>query len=366
MSIIFRTRYETQTFGLDQFNLVTQTGVIIANDYGSPAIATAAGTNPFIDVAGVAVAPYGSGVELNGHDDLTISGSVSGALAGVYASGQQNTIAVEPLGSIYGQEVGIYFAEREGGANEVTNFGQILTSGDYGIFDGAFDGTSDQDLTVVNGGEIAGITMLNGGDDTYRGVGFGIAVVDGGSGNDLLIGSAAGDDFTAGSGDDELIGNDGNDVLRAGSGEDILRGGEGNDLFQGYDGEEASLTRAFGGVGNDTFSFVAGRSQIDAGVGSDVIQIGAGHHTVSTGTGLDTVKVLDEASVDGLSLKITDLSAFDRVDLRALDVANAVQLLLTNGQQVGRNFVLDVEGDGNVVLTFVNETAASLADNVIA
>jgi Ca2+-binding RTX toxin-like protein len=89
----------------------------------------------------------------------------------------------------------------------------------------------------------------------------------GGAGNDLLDGGNASDILIGGTGDDKLYG--GNDA-------DKLDGGDGNDLLDGSNGED----ELYAGAGNDT---------IDGGNDADLVAAGAGNDTITTGNGLDVV-----------------------------------------------------------------------------
>ena len=51
----------------------------------------------------------------------------------------------------------------------------------------------------------------------------------GGSGNDTLLGGAAGDGMFGGEGNDKLVAHGGNDVMNGDQGDDLLVGGDGND-----------------------------------------------------------------------------------------------------------------------------------------
>jgi parallel beta-helix repeat protein len=72
------------------------------------------------------------------------------------------------------------------------------------------------------------------------------AFLDGGAGDDTLIGGRRGDVLVGGAGDDALLGNKGNDALFAGPGADSLDGGSGSDLLvsgaTSYDADGVSLT----------------------------------------------------------------------------------------------------------------------------
>jgi len=72
--------------------------------------------------------------------------------------------------------------------------------------------------------------------------------INGGAGDDLLVGSAFDDTLRGDAGDDTLYGGDGNDVLVGGGGNNVLFGGAGDDRLY-VDTQTASLD---GGDGNDT------------------------------------------------------------------------------------------------------------------
>lgn len=55
--------------------------------------------------------------------------------------------------------------------------------------------------------------------------------IEGGGGNDHLVGGWAWDELSGGAGDDHLAGDDNNDVLAGGDGDDLLDGGAGHDYF---------------------------------------------------------------------------------------------------------------------------------------
>src|SRR4051812_27875268 len=63
--------------------------------------------------------------------------------------------------------------------------------------------------------------------------------IQGGPGDDNLVGGGGNDTILGGAGDDILQGSGGNDLLNGGDGHDQLRGGNGNDLLDGGVGEDA-------------------------------------------------------------------------------------------------------------------------------
>jgi Ca2+-binding RTX toxin-like protein len=97
-------------------------------------------------------------------------------------------------------------------------------------------------------------------------------VVNGGDGNDTLLGSAAEDVLLGGKGDDLLSGADGDDVLLGGIGKDDLAGGQGDDTLLGSEGDD----HLAGGAGGDYLWGGIGDDLINGGAGSDTIEFGFG------------------------------------------------------------------------------------------
>ncbi|MEP7157786.1 MAG: right-handed parallel beta-helix repeat-containing protein [Chloroflexota bacterium] len=98
----------------------------------------------------------------------------------------------------------------------------------------------------------------------------------GGSGNDIIIGSAGDDLLDGGSGNDLLLGGAGNDRLNGGSGNDILLGGIGNDVLDGDDGHDILL----GGSGDDFLRGGKGKNILIGGPGNDKLDGGPGLNVV--------------------------------------------------------------------------------------
>ncbi|MCL2021747.1 MAG: hypothetical protein FWG81_06575, partial [Betaproteobacteria bacterium] len=85
-----------------------------------------------------------------------------------------------------------------------------------------------------------------------------------------------------GSGDDILVGTEENDMMRGGAGNDILIGGEGNDKICGESGDDIII----GGKGND---------YLDGGAGDDtyVFSKGDGSDTIADSSGMNTIRFTD-------------------------------------------------------------------------
>ncbi len=95
--------------------------------------------------------------------------------------------------------------------------------------------------------------------------------IDGGSGDDIIVGSSGDDTIRGGSGDDFIMGSEGNDKINGGSGNDIIMGGDGNDEIHGGRGNDFIM----GGDGNDHVYGDQGRDDVYGGKGRDWVQGGS-------------------------------------------------------------------------------------------
>lgn len=127
--------------------------------------------------------------------------------------------------------------------------------------------------------------------------------VDGGSGNDVLIGGTAINVLTGGAGHDSLDGDAANDTLDGGAGDDDLTGGAGTDLAT-YATRSAPVDVVLdGGGGNgeagedDTIHLDV--ESITGGGGDDTLRGGPNADTLSGGLGTDVLK--GEAGNDTLN-----------------------------------------------------------------
>lgn len=180
-----------------------------------------------------------------------------------------------------------------------TIYWQSVASDDAG--DDVLDGGNGGDLLIGGGGADSLVGGM--GPDRLFGdqapqLGFswsptlehdsdGVDTLNGGEGDDLLVGGGQSDELTGGTGNDSLIGASGSDFLDGGLGHDQLFGdhhesiiwegiwnhlGGSNPLMDGGDdeligGEGDDLL--VGGGGNDTLRGHAGNDTLDGGVGND-------------------------------------------------------------------------------------------------
>jgi len=141
----------------------------------------------------------------------------------------------------------------------------------------------------------------------------GPVTLDGGSGNDSLIGTSLADSLLGSGGNDSIDAGDGHDTLVGGTGSDSLIGGGGNDRLLG---QEDSNDKLIGGAGNDT---------LDGGTGEDILietvsDVSLLTNTSLTGNGVDVVASIEQASLTGSS-------GADSMDASGFTVATALVTL---------------------------------------
>jgi hypothetical protein len=226
------------------------------------------------------------------------------------------------------------------------------------------DGTIDQSFDrstfdVIN-------ASLRGGDDRFSATGVLFAPtsrIDGGGGDDNIVGTA---------GDDVITGGGGSDTINAGPGNDVIVGGGGGDFVVGGLGHDT----AFLGGGADTFLWNPGEGSddVDGGGGPDTLLFNGanGGETMSlsaVGTravflrqpgnvvmNLDDVEILDLHALGGVDdVTVNDMTGTDmrqaNIDLSAAGNGGAgdglADPVTVNGTNKGD--VVDVVGDGSQV-----------------
>lgn len=137
------------------------------------------------------------------------------------------------------------------------------------------------------------------GDDGAPGEGdtvLGAVAVLSGSGDDVLSGGSAAENFVAGEGNDRLSGGGGDDHLSGEGGENVLVGEDGNDtlaverLSPPQAGSAVSApNRAEGGPGDDYVYMAAGPDEAVGGEGNDVFKMGGGDDVAAGGPGIDRI-----------------------------------------------------------------------------
>ena len=134
--------------------------------------------------------------------------------------------------------------------------GEDTLVGSQGFNDSLFGGHGDDQINVAPTMPILVGQTLHGDD-----------------GNDLIIGGPGGDTIEAGDGTDSVTGGAGDDVISGGDGNDLLNGSGDNDSIRGGQGLDTIL----GGVGNDTLVGESGNDSVSGEDGNDSVLGGAGH-----------------------------------------------------------------------------------------
>ena len=134
------------------------------------------------------------------------------------------------------------------------------------------------------------IVGLGGGNDVFRldnsastVAAIGIAVINGGPGDDEITTDAGVQNLFGDSGDDTLDAGAGDDILEGSAGSDTLLGGPGRDQLDGGDDGD----HLFGGDGPDILLGRDGADKLDGGAGDDEVRGGTGRDEVAGGDGND-------------------------------------------------------------------------------
>ena len=193
------------------------------------------------------------------------------------------------------------------------------------------------------------VVNMNGGDDAFSATGNLATLiqitVDGGTGNDTILGSNGADQLLGGDGNDFIDGQQGNDVALMGAGDDIFQWdpGDGSDVVEGQDGTDAMLFN--GSAIGEIFDVAAngGRVRFTRNIGSIVMD-------------LNDVESIDLNTLGGADLvTVNDLSGTDLVQLN-VNLAGVLGGTAGDGQAdtvivngTNGNDIIDLFGSGTSV-----------------
>jgi hypothetical protein len=259
----------------------------------------------------------------------------NGKLVFIAASGERNSVGVSVSGStVTVTDTGAALTSSgpgcaPAGSNTVT----CTNGGSGGQIDWVAIGTSDQDDSVTLSGAIP-------------------SWVDGGSGNDRLVG---------GDSSDWLFGNSGDDSLDGGTGADLLSGGDGADTADystrstaltitlddrpgdGQAGENdnvrTSVEAVLAGSGNDSVTGSAVNNVLNGGPGDDTLTGLGGDDTIEGGAGADSIDGGDGADTlrarDGFGDHVSCGAGTDSVDADVFDTLSGDCEVPTTGPGTG-------------------------------
>ena len=190
------------------------------------------------------------------------------------------------------------------------------------------------------------VVNMNGGNDTFSATGNLAALiqitVDGGSGDDTILGSNGNDLLMGGDGDDFIDGNQGADTALLGAGNDVFQWdpGDGNDTVEGQDG--ADELRFNGSAANEIMALSAngGRALFTRNIANIVMDLnGVETVTVNMLGGTDSITVND---MSGTDVATVNVNLAGTIGGSAGD--GAADTVIVNG--TGGNNVIDVFGAG--------------------
>ncbi|HEY6640751.1 hypothetical protein [Povalibacter sp.] len=212
-----------------------------------------------------------------------------------------------------------------------------------------FDRVSPAPFSIDIGTSEKLVVNMNGGDDSFSATGNLAALigvtVDGGAGNDTILGSNGQDALSGGTGNDFIDGQQGNDTAFLGAGDDVFQWdpGDGSDIVEGQAGTDTMLFN--GSAGNEIFEASAngGRARFTRNLGNIVMD-------------LNDVETIDLRALGGTdTLTVNTLSGTD-VKRVNVDLAGTIGGTAGDGQADtvianGRNAseVIDIVGAGNSV-----------------
>ena len=193
------------------------------------------------------------------------------------------------------------------------------------------------------------VLNMNGGNDSFSATGNLAALisvtVDGGTGNDTILGSNGIDTLRGGDGNDFIDGQQGNDNAFLGAGNDVFQWdpGDGSDVVEGQDGTDTMLFN--GSAGNEIFEASAngGRVRFTRNLGNIVMD-------------MNDVETLDINALGGTdTVTVGNLSGTDLVDVNVnlggtiggTAGDGAADTVIANGTNSGD--IIDVFGAGTSV-----------------
>ncbi len=243
------------------------------------------------------VDPYGNVVQFISYEGIATAsnGPAAGLTSVNIGVSQTNTT---PLGqSVQLTGTGSDSADFTWAASAAGTFGANNTGMTYdGPGQYSFDATAGDDIDFEG---TYGIDIINGldGNDVIRAL-WGDDTVDGGAGNDVLQGMRGADILIGGAGNDIYAIDDAGDIVEENAGEgidevrsifdiDLSSAGFANVENARLQGTATNLT---GSTLNNTLRGNALDNIIDAGAGNDLVYGGAGADTINGGMGNDTLR----------------------------------------------------------------------------
>jgi len=246
--------------------------------------------------------------------------------------------------------------------NDLSGTGVTQVAINLGATPGATGGDGQRDTVIVNGTQTADqISVVNsGGSIMVKGLAAQVSVANAEAGDSLVVNGLGGDDvinasaIKAGQVQLTLNGGDGNDQIIGSAGDDIVNGGRGNDV-------------AMLGAGNDTFVWNPGDGSdtIEGQYGTDTLQFNGANVSERIDISANGNRVRFSRDVAAITM---DLHGVENINFSALGGADTITVNDLTGTDV-KQVALDLSGtpgsgvgDGAADTIVVNATSG---DDVI-
>jgi microcystin-dependent protein len=205
----------------------------------------------------------------NAADNIIIGNSGVNTLAGldgndsITAAGGNDFVAGGDGNDTLVGGTGVQILSGDAGMDTIVfNFDDWYVNGGAGLDTGVLDSTNGYliDMNLFSFERFVG----GSGSDQIQTSGSHFMEVDGGAGNDVILGTSQGDLLRGGDDSDLIVGYGGNDAIAGENGNDRMDGGAGNDVITGGAGSDAFAFGVFGAANYDTITdFVAGVDHIE-------------------------------------------------------------------------------------------------------
>jgi Ca2+-binding RTX toxin-like protein len=287
-------------------------------------------------------------MDLNGieHIQLTAAGGADNIVVGDLTGTGVTGVAIDlGAGDLAADSVTVHATQGDdviavqgqGGSLTVAGLPELVT----------ISGSESTDALVVSGG--AGNDRLSA---AALAAGNTVLTLDGGDGNDIIIGSQGNDKLIGGDGNDFVDGNQGNDVALLGAGDDVFQWdpGDASDTVEGQDGTD---TLVFNGANID--------ENIDISANGERVKLTRDIGTVTMDVnGTETIDVNAKGGADNIT--VNDLTGTD-VNQVAIDLAATPE----TGQGDGQPDTVTVNGTaGDDRISIVSSSSSVIVNGLPA
>ena len=203
----------------------------------------------------------------------------------------------------------------------------------------------------ILGGQSDDILIGGGGDDYLHGSTENDLIF-GGKGNDDLHGGSDNDTIFGGKGDDNVISGPGDDIVFGGKGDDFLRGNNDNDIVFGGRGDDALMGDAgndklYGGLGDDHLIGNSGDDILYGGFGNDILDGGSGNDIYVFKSRYEGVDSIVDFRHDGYQKDAIDISKLLRGYDPVTDAIENFVRVTCDAEAGGSTIAVNDNGRGN-------------------